>query len=116
MKSSENASKAWLASGGWQNWAAGRCELAIGECSLGATSASRDCNLASSSRSRGAPFGILARFTTKSPETKSEKDEGNKRLAMIGDALIRLAILDDWYPNGATIGKLVRCQHINSMI
>ena len=52
----------------------------------------------------------------KHSDTKSEKDEGNKRLAMIGDALIRLAILDDWYPNGATIGKLVRCQYINSMI
>jgi ribonuclease-3 len=30
---------------------------------------------------------------------------GNKRLALVGDALIRLAILDTWFPSGASTGK-----------
>jgi ribonuclease-3 len=30
---------------------------------------------------------------------------GNKRLALVGDALIRLSILDRWYPHGADTGK-----------
>jgi ribonuclease III len=30
--------------------------------------------------------------------------EGNKRLALIGDALLQLVILDEWYPSGKSIG------------
>ena len=30
---------------------------------------------------------------------------GNKRLAFIGDALIRLIIANRWYPGGASTGK-----------
>ena len=29
----------------------------------------------------------------------------NKRLALLGDAVIRLLILDKWYPCGSGIGK-----------
>lgn len=31
--------------------------------------------------------------------------DGNKRLALVGDTLIRLLILDEWYPCGSDIGK-----------
>lgn len=30
---------------------------------------------------------------------------GNKRLALIGDAVLRLSVLDEWYPNGGSTGK-----------
>jgi len=29
--------------------------------------------------------------------------QGNKRLALVGDAVLRLCILDEWYPTGADI-------------
>src|SRR5438034_6241264 len=29
----------------------------------------------------------------------------NRRLALLGDALLRLAILDEWYPKGTSIGR-----------
>jgi hypothetical protein len=32
---------------------------------------------------------------------------GNKRLALVGDALIRLAILDGWFPSGASTSKSI---------
>lgn len=32
---------------------------------------------------------------------------GNKRLALVGDALIRLVILDRWFPSGASTGKSI---------
>lgn len=31
---------------------------------------------------------------------------GNKRLALIGDAVLRLSILDEWYPGGGSTGRL----------
>lgn len=31
---------------------------------------------------------------------------GNKRLALIGDAVLRLSVLDEWYPAGGSTGKL----------
>lgn len=40
--------------------------------------------------------------------SSSEMDEpvsGNKRLALIGDAVLRLSVLDDWYPCGSSTGK-----------
>lgn len=30
--------------------------------------------------------------------------QGNKRLALVGDAVLRLCVLDEWYPNGADTG------------
>lgn len=36
---------------------------------------------------------------------KSSKNKGNKRLALIGDTLIQLPMLDDWYTYGATVGE-----------
>ena len=33
---------------------------------------------------------------------------GNKRLALIGDAVLRLSVLDEWYPAGGSTGKLER--------
>lgn len=35
----------------------------------------------------------------------NEPVSGNKRLALIGDAVLRLSVLDEWYPGGATTGK-----------
>ena len=32
--------------------------------------------------------------------------EGNKRLALVGDAVLRLVILDEWYPDGTNTGKI----------
>lgn len=31
---------------------------------------------------------------------------GNKRLALIGDAVLRLSVLDEWYLGGGSTGKL----------
>lgn len=31
--------------------------------------------------------------------------EGNKRLALVGDAVWRLVLLDQWYPRGSDIGE-----------
>lgn len=31
---------------------------------------------------------------------------GNKRLALIGDAVLRLSVLDEWYPGGGSTGQL----------
>jgi ribonuclease-3 len=31
---------------------------------------------------------------------------GNKRLALVGDAVLRLCVLDEWFPKGGTTGKL----------
>jgi ribonuclease-3 len=31
---------------------------------------------------------------------------GNKRLALIGDAVLRLSVLDEWYLEGGSTGKL----------
>jgi dsRNA-specific ribonuclease len=36
---------------------------------------------------------------------------GNKRLALIGDAVLRLSILDEWYPGGDSTGKLKMTHH-----
>ena len=30
--------------------------------------------------------------------------EGNKRLALLGDAVLRLCVLDEWYPSGTDTG------------
>jgi ribonuclease-3 len=30
---------------------------------------------------------------------------GNKRLALVGDAVLRLSVLDEWYPAGGSTGK-----------
>ena len=30
---------------------------------------------------------------------------GNKRLALIGDAVLRLSILEEWFPSGESTGK-----------
>jgi ribonuclease-3 len=30
---------------------------------------------------------------------------GNKRLALVGDAVLRLCVLDEWFPKGGTTGK-----------
>lgn len=32
--------------------------------------------------------------------------QGNKRLALVGDAVLRLCVLDEWYPEGADTGKI----------
>ena len=32
--------------------------------------------------------------------------EGNKRLAMLGDSVLQLALLNDWYMGGGSRGKL----------
>jgi ribonuclease-3 len=31
--------------------------------------------------------------------------QGNKRLALVGDAVWRLVLLDGWYPEGSNIGE-----------
>lgn len=33
--------------------------------------------------------------------------KGNKRLALVGDAVLRLCVLDEWYPDGTDIGMVV---------
>jgi len=30
---------------------------------------------------------------------------GNKRLALIGDAVLRLSVLEEWFPSGGTTGE-----------
>lgn len=30
---------------------------------------------------------------------------GNKRLALVGDAVLRLCVLDEWFPKGESTGK-----------
>ncbi|KAK6384337.1 hypothetical protein LTS17_001900 [Exophiala oligosperma] len=42
---------------------------------------------------------------TSSSNNGPGKDNGNKRLALVGDALIRLIILDEWYPEGTSTEK-----------
>jgi dsRNA-specific ribonuclease len=37
---------------------------------------------------------------------------GNKRLALIGDAVLRLSVLDEWYPEGESTGKLFATHHV----
>jgi ribonuclease-3 len=41
--------------------------------------------------------------TCNQPGGVTGDNEGNKRLALLGDALIRLLILDGWYPKKAPI-------------
>jgi ribonuclease-3 len=35
--------------------------------------------------------------------------EGNKRLTLIGDAVLRLSVLDEWFPRGECTGKFFDC-------
>lgn len=42
--------------------------------------------------------------SSKSEHAKEPRRYGNKRLALLGDALIRLAVVDDWYPSGSSPG------------
>jgi len=44
----------------------------------------------------------MAAAGTNSPNDVPGKQNGNKRLALVGDALIRLIILDDWYADGTS--------------
>ena len=32
---------------------------------------------------------------------------GNKRLALIGDAVLQLSVLDEWFPSGDTTGERI---------
>lgn len=32
---------------------------------------------------------------------------GNKRLALIGDAVLRLSVLEEWFPSGKNTGKRI---------
>jgi len=41
-------------------------------------------------------------------DTGQRRQYGNKRLALIGDALIRLVVVDDWYPSGLSPGTQER--------
>lgn len=41
-----------------------------------------------------------------SEKSVSGDREGNKRLALVGDTLLRLVILDNWYPGGTSTGKI----------
>ena len=34
---------------------------------------------------------------------------GNKRLALVGDALIRLVVVDNWFPSGTSPGVCLYC-------
>ena len=36
-------------------------------------------------------------------------EKGNKRLALVGDAALRLAVLDEWFGDGGTLGMDVAC-------
>ena len=47
----------------------------------------------------------MAAAGTSSSNDVPGKQNGNKRLALVGDALIRLIILDDWYADGTSTGK-----------
>lgn len=48
-----------------------------------------------------------AGVATSSDSSKATKSKlyGNKRLALLGDALIRLSVVDEWYPSGSSPGK-----------
>lgn len=41
-----------------------------------------------------------------SDKSVGDDREGNERLALVGDALLRLVILDDWYLGGTSTGKI----------
>lgn len=43
-------------------------------------------------------------MSSESPGTEGPRSYGNKRLALLGDALIRLAVVDKWYPSGSSPG------------
>lgn len=47
---------------------------------------------------------MTAAGANSSSEAPAEQN-GNKRLALVGDALIRLLILDDWYQEGTSTGR-----------
>ena len=49
---------------------------------------------------------LQAAGTSVSDPSVSGDREGNKRLALVGDALLRLVILDEWYPEGTSTGKI----------
>ena len=40
---------------------------------------------------------------------KTKPADGNKRLAIVGDAALRLALAEDWYPGGTPKGKVMLC-------
>jgi ribonuclease-3 len=40
-----------------------------------------------------------------SQSSQGPAGNGNKRLALVGDALLRVVILDRWYPCGASTGE-----------
>lgn len=54
-----------------------------------------------------AEEALTATGVTKSSDssgTEGLRPYGNKRLALLGDALIRLAVVDKWYPSGSSPG------------
>ena len=40
-----------------------------------------------------------------SQSSQGPAGKGNKRLALVGDTLLRVVILDGWYPYGASTGE-----------
>lgn len=53
----------------------------------------------------GYTFINLALLTEALDTTGLRSSESNQRLAMLGDALLKHALLDDWYSAGAARGK-----------
>ena len=49
---------------------------------------------------------LQAAGTSMSDPSVGGDREGNKRLALVGDALLCLVILDEWYPKGTSTGKI----------
>ena len=47
---------------------------------------------------------LIAAGSSEQEEDSTLQDGANKRLAMVGDALIRLVIVDDWYGSRETRG------------
>jgi ribonuclease-3 len=49
---------------------------------------------------------LLAAGASESRNDIEGLTEGNKRLALVGDAVLRLVILHDWFPSGTSTGKI----------
>lgn len=49
---------------------------------------------------------FLADGATESRHDVHGPKAGNKRLALIGDAVLRLSVLDEWFPGGGSTSKL----------
>lgn len=48
---------------------------------------------------------LLAAGASNSSKEIDGPKQGNKRLALVGDAVLRLVVLDEWYPSCTATGK-----------